>query len=88
MKDPVEAARTCPLREINPMHPEMLKRPYVMNERYRTEAPVHQDPHSGIYFISDYASVLEIPISQGPPPGNPVTAESPVSGGIAGPYPI
>jgi cytochrome P450 len=60
MENLVENARTCPLHEINPMHPEMLKLPYVMNERFRTEAPVHQDPHTGIFFISDYASVLEM----------------------------
>lgn len=49
---------TCPLHQINPMHPENLASPWIMNKRLRDEAPVFQDPNSGIFFISRYADVV------------------------------
>ena len=48
----------CPVGDIVPMHPEMLRCPAVMNRRLREEAPVFHDPMSGIYFISRYADVV------------------------------
>lgn len=48
----------CPLSEIAPMHPEMLRCPAAMNRRLRDDAPVFHDPASGIYFISRYADVV------------------------------
>ncbi len=56
----VEQARTCPIVDINPMDPENLKCPMVMNNRFRAEAPVHQDPHSGIFFVSRYDDVVKM----------------------------
>ncbi len=58
MENVVEKAKTCPLTELSPMHPELLKCPYSMNRRLQREAPVFQDPLSGIYFISRYDDVV------------------------------
>ena len=58
MSDILEQIKTCPINEIMPMHPEVLACPAVMNRRLREEAPVFQDPMSGIYFISRYADVV------------------------------
>ena len=57
-----EAVRvaTCPIHDINPMHPEVLKSPWMMNKRLREEAPVFQDPNSGIFFISRYEDVVRM----------------------------
>ena len=60
MSDAVEQAKSCPIHEINPMHAENLKCPVVMNQRFREEAPVHQDPHTGIFFISRYEDVVKM----------------------------
>jgi len=60
MSDEVARVATCPVHEISPMHPEILKSPWGMNKRLRDEAPVFQDPNSGMFFISRYADVLEI----------------------------
>ncbi|MFT7654913.1 MAG: cytochrome P450 [Limisphaerales bacterium] len=49
---------TCPLHDINPMLPQNLASPWIMNQRLRDEAPVFQDPNSGIFFISRYADVV------------------------------
>ena len=49
---------TCPIDAINPMHPENLKCPAVMNRRLHAEAPVFKDPLSGMYFISRYEDVV------------------------------
>ncbi|MEM7078347.1 MAG: cytochrome P450 [Pseudomonadota bacterium] len=54
----VERARTCPLHEVSPMHPELLVCPYQLNARLQDEAPVFEDPTSGIFFVSRYADVL------------------------------
>jgi cytochrome P450 len=49
---------TCPIHDINPMLPQNLVSPWIMNQRLRDEAPVFQDPNSGIFFISRYADVV------------------------------
>jgi len=54
----VERAKTCPMHEISPMHPELLASPAFLNARLQKEAPVFQDPASGIYFVSRYADVV------------------------------
>ena len=58
MNDPLETIETCPVHEIMPMHPSLLACPAVMNRRLQREAPVYQDPASGIYFISRYDDVV------------------------------
>ena len=60
MSEEVARVATCPVHEISPMHPEILKSPWVMNRRLREEAPVYQDPNSGIFFISRYDDVMQI----------------------------
>ena len=49
---------TCPIHEIGPMMPANLVSPWLMNKRLRDEAPVFQDPMSGIFFISRYEDVV------------------------------
>ncbi|MEQ8859186.1 MAG: cytochrome P450 [Pseudomonadales bacterium] len=49
---------TCPIHDINPMLPDNLANPWLMNKRLRDEAPVFRDPNTGIYFISRYADVV------------------------------
>ena len=56
--DMVELAQTCPLGQFSPMHPDLLKCPYAMNQRLQREAPAYRDPMSGIYFVSRYADVV------------------------------
>lgn len=60
MSDVLNEISSCPVHNINPMHPELLKAPYVMNQRLRDEAPVFQDPNSGIFFISRYEDVTRM----------------------------
>ena len=60
MSEEVARVATCPVHEINPMHPEVLKSPWMMNRRLREEAPVFQDPNSGIFFISRYEDVVKM----------------------------
>jgi len=56
--DMVAFAESCPLGAFSPMHPDLLKCPYAMNQRLQREAPAYRDPLSGIYFISRYADVV------------------------------
>ena len=58
MSEVVERVLTCPVQEISPLHPDLLRCPYGMNRRLREESPVHRDPFTGIYFISRYADVV------------------------------
>lgn len=51
---------TKPLGETTPMSPEVLACPHQFNERLRTEAPLYHCPHTGIYFVSDYATVIQV----------------------------
>ena len=60
MSEEIQKIATCPIHQINPMHPEVLKSPWLMNERLRKEAPVFQDPNSGIFFVSRYEDVVEM----------------------------
>ena len=60
MSEELQKIATCPIHQINPMHPEVLKSPWLMNERLRKEAPVFQDPNSGIFFVSRYEDVVEM----------------------------
>jgi cytochrome P450 len=59
-QEEISRAATCPLHEVSPMHPALLKSPWGINRRLRQEAPVFKDPASGIYFISRYEDVLRI----------------------------
>ncbi len=60
MSDELARAAKCPIHEINPMHPEILQSPWDMNKRLRDEAPVFQDPNTGIFFISRYDDVVKM----------------------------
>lgn len=60
MTDELARAATCPIHEINPMHPAVLQSPWAVNRRLRQEAPVFQDPNSGIFFISRYEDVVKM----------------------------
>jgi cytochrome P450 len=60
MNEVVERAMKCPVHEITPMHPEILRCPAMVNRRLREEAPVYRDPASGIFFISRYEDVVEM----------------------------
>ena len=42
------------------MDPENLKCPVVMNQRFREEAPVFKDSHTGIFFVSRYEDVVKM----------------------------
>jgi cytochrome P450 len=50
----------CPLGELRPMDPQLLSCPAALNRRLREDAPVFQDPESGIFFISRYDDVLAV----------------------------
>ena len=58
MSGEVERAKTCPMHEISPMHPELLASPVFLNARLQKEAPVFKDPASGIFFVSRYEDVV------------------------------
>ena len=49
-----------PLEEIHPFDPDVLSDPYAYYGRLRAEAPVHRDPHTGIFFVSTYDLVVEV----------------------------
>ncbi len=50
---------TRPLAEMPLMDPEMLKCPYHFDATLRQEAPVHQDPMTGIFTVSTYELVRQ-----------------------------
>lgn len=58
MSDVLEQIEHCPISSITPMHPDLLRCPAAMNRRLQQEAPVYQDPQSGIFFVSRYADVV------------------------------
>ena len=58
MSEILERVARCPVHEITPMHPDMLRCPAVMNHRLRDEAPVFKDPATGMFFISRYKDVV------------------------------
>lgn len=49
-----------PLNETTPLNPEVLACPHQFNERLRQEAPVYKCPHTGMIFVSDYATITRI----------------------------
>ena len=49
-----------PLHEITPMNPEVLACPHEFNTRLRKEAPVYKCLHTGVVFVSDYATVRSV----------------------------
>jgi len=57
MSKELERVATCPIGEISPMHPDVLRSPAVMNRRLREEAPVFRDALTGIFFVSRYDDV-------------------------------
>lgn len=58
MSEMLEQVKTCPISQISPLHPDLLRCPYEMNRRLRAEAPVHRDPLTGIFFISRFEDVV------------------------------
>ena len=58
MSEVLEQIEHCPLSDVSPMHPDLLRCPAVLNRRLREEAPVFRDPLSGIHFISRYDDVV------------------------------
>ena len=58
MSEILERVGRCPVHEITPMHPDVLRCPAVMNQRLRDEAPVFKDPTTGMFFISRYKDVV------------------------------
>ena len=60
MSDEVARVATCPVHQISPMHPDILKSPWGMNRRLRDEAPVFQFPNSCIFFVYRYEDVIHI----------------------------
>jgi cytochrome P450 len=58
MSEILEQVARCPVHQITPMHPDVLRCPAVMNRRLRDEAPVFQDPATGMFFISRYKDVV------------------------------
>jgi cytochrome P450 len=58
MSEILERVGRCPVHEITPMHPDVLRCPAVMNQRLRDEAPVFKDPATGMFFISRYKDVV------------------------------
>ncbi|MBK79814.1 MAG: cytochrome P450 [Gammaproteobacteria bacterium] len=51
---------TQPLDATTPLSPEVLACPHAYNARLRREAPVYRCPHTGIVFVSDYATVRTV----------------------------
>lgn len=49
-----------PLNETTPLNPEVLACPHQFNERLREEAPVYKCPHTGMIFVSDFATITRI----------------------------
>ena len=45
------------LSEMKLLDPETLKCPYHYDQALREQAPVHQDPETGVYIVSTYGLV-------------------------------
>jgi len=65
MTDLLDSVATCPVHDFRPMRPEMLACPYELNRRLIAEAPVYQDPDSGIWFVSRYDDVVAMSMDHG-----------------------
>lgn len=50
-------AAPAPLSALHPFSPEILAAPEAFDRRLRAEAPVHRDPHTGIFLVSTYELV-------------------------------
>ena len=60
MNKVLENIKRCPVHELSPMHPDLLRCPAALNKRLRDEAPVFKHPSSGIYFISRFDDVVSM----------------------------
>lgn len=49
----------CPMEDINLLDPALLSNPHPFYDRLREEAPVYQDPNTGIVSISTYKLIRE-----------------------------
>lgn len=47
------------LADVHPFDPAILESPWSYYRQLRAEAPVYQDPHTGIFHIASYELVLE-----------------------------
>jgi cytochrome P450 len=47
------------LADVHPFDPAILEAPWSYYRQLRAEAPVYQDPHTGIFHIASYELVLE-----------------------------
>jgi cytochrome P450 len=47
------------LQEMHLMDPEILKCPYHFDQTLREQAPVYQDPASGVFIVSTYELVRQ-----------------------------
>jgi len=54
-----EAAATTDLSQMKLLDPETFKCPYHYDKTLREQAPVHQDPDTGVYVVSTYDLVRE-----------------------------
>ena len=48
-----------PLVDYNPFDPAVIVDPVDYNALLRAEAPVHRNPHTGIFQIASYETVVE-----------------------------
>jgi cytochrome P450 len=51
---------TAPLSQFTPLDPSVLKCPHQFNARMRHEAPIYRCPHTGMFFVFDYATIRAI----------------------------
>lgn len=49
-----------PLTEINALDPKVIACPHAYYKKLRQEAPVHHDPNTGFYMVSNYELVMEV----------------------------
>jgi cytochrome P450 family 142 subfamily A polypeptide 1 len=55
-----EAAAGASLEEMKLLDPDILKCPYHYDKTLREQAPVHQDPETGVYIVSTYELVRQV----------------------------
>src|SRR5262245_21903328 len=51
---------TAALDSFTPLGAEALRCPHQFNARMRREAPVYRCPHTGVFFVFDYATIRRI----------------------------
>lgn len=49
-----------PLNEINALDPKVIACPHAYYKKLRREAPVHRDPNTGFFMVSNYELVMEV----------------------------